>query len=309
MLTHPGCMYLIERPPPFFSIVIPTYNRPQPLQDCLTALLNLNYPRDRFEVIVVDDGSAVPLQSIVAPFQNVLSLTLLRQVNAGPAKARNAGAAVAKGEFVAFTDDDCTPDSNWLIVLAQQFENFPQAVLGGKTINHLSTNLYATAHQILVDYLYQHYNANPNQARFFTSNNMALALEQFQKIGCFDTTFPLAAGEDREFCDRWLSQGYSMCYVAEAVVHHAHRMTLLGFWRQHFNYGQGAFHFHKLRAQRGIGKITVEPLSFYLNLLLYPLQQPLVGSQRVLVSLLFCLSQCANTIGFFWKRFASPLVS
>jgi glycosyltransferase involved in cell wall biosynthesis len=291
--------------PPFFSIVIPTYNRPQPLQECLTALLNLDYPHNRFEVIVVDDGSSVPLQSIVEPFQSTLSLTFLRQVNAGPAKARNAGAAIAKGEFVAFTDDDCTPDAHWLMVLAKQFENSPQAVLGGKTINRLSTNLYATAHQILVDYLYLHYNANPKQARFFTSNNMALALEQFQKIGCFDTTFPLAAGEDREFCDRWLSQGYDMCYVADAVVHHAHRMTLLGFWRQHFNYGQGAFHFHTLRAQRGIGRIAVEPLSFYLNLLLYPLQQPLLRSQRVLVSLLFCLSQCANTLGFFWKRFAS----
>lgn len=292
-------------PPPFFSIVIPTYNRPQPLKNCLTALLNLDYPRDRFEVIVVDDGSSMPLQSIVNPFQSELSLTLLRQVNSGPAQARNAGAAIARGQFVAFTDDDCTPTANWLTVLAQHFMICPNALLGGKTVNKLSTNLYATAHQVLVDYLYQHYNKNPEQAKFFTSNNMALALEQFQKIGCFDTTFPLAAGEDREFCDRWLFQGYEMCYVVDAVVYHAHAMTLPGFWRQHFNYGQGAFHFHRLRAQRGLGRITVEPMSFYLYLLLYPLRQPLMRHQKVLISLLFFLSQCANTLGFFWKRLAS----
>jgi glycosyltransferase involved in cell wall biosynthesis len=293
--------------PPFFSIVIPTYNRPQPLQNCLTALLTLDYPRDRFEVIVVDDGSHMSLQSIVEPFCDVFSLTLLRQDNGGPAQARNAGAVIAKGEFIAFTDDDCMPAANWLTVMAQQFQASAEVLIGGKTINYLSTNLYATAHQILVDYLYQHYNANPQQAKFFTSNNMAVSLSQFQKIGCFDTTFPLAAGEDREFCDRWLSKGYGMRYVTDAVVHHAHGMTLLGFWKQHFNYGQGAFHFHQLRAQRGIGRISVEPLSFYLNLLLYPLQQPLARSQRIFVSLLFCLSQCANTLGFFWKRLGRAL--
>jgi GT2 family glycosyltransferase len=287
---------------PLFSIVIPTYNRPQALSLCLQALSNLNYPRDRFEVIVVDDGSAETLQPIIRPFLESLSLRLLRQENSGPAKARNAGAAVARGEFIAFTDDDCAPAVHWLTVLAQRLRETPNALVGGKTVNSLATNLYASAHQTLIDYLYLHYNKNPRHAKFFTSNNMALSRMQFQQVGCFDTTFPLAAGEDREFCDRWLHQGHEMCYAADAVVYHAHAMTLCGFWRQHFNYGQGAFLFHHLRSQRGIGQIKVESPSFYLNLLLYPLRQPIVGNQRVLMTLLFCLSQCANTVGFCWKR-------
>jgi glycosyltransferase involved in cell wall biosynthesis len=286
---------------PIFSIVIPTYNRPQPLHHCLSVLLNLDYPRDRFEVIVVDDGSSVALQPVIAPFQDPLSLTLVRQDNGGPAKARNTGAAIASGEFIAFTDDDCAPAPHWLRAFAQQFQSSPHALLGGNTLNYLSGNIYATAHQSLVDYLYQHYNANPNQAKFFTSNNIALSREGFRQIGCFNTTFPLAAGEDRELCDRWLHQGYGMCYVSAAVVHHTHSMTLRSFWRQHFNYGQGAFHFHQLRAQRGTGQITVESLAFYCKLLLYPFHHP-TDRNRLSVAGLFLLSQIANTLGFLWKR-------
>jgi GT2 family glycosyltransferase len=52
---------------------------------------------------------------------------------------------------------------------------------------------------------------------------------------------PYAAGEDREFCDRWLRHGYRMAYVPKATVYHAHELTFCTFWRQHFGYGRGAF--------------------------------------------------------------------
>jgi glycosyltransferase involved in cell wall biosynthesis len=76
---------------PSFSIVIPSYRRPRQLAECLRALSRLEYPRDRFEVIVVDDGGDAPLDEVVAPFGSNLSLTLIRQPNAGPAAARNLG--------------------------------------------------------------------------------------------------------------------------------------------------------------------------------------------------------------------------
>ena len=128
---------------PFFSVVIPTYNRPERLANCLEAISQLDYPRDRFEVIVVDDGSKIPLDSVVEPLQQKipeLQLKLIRQENAGPAAARNRGAAEAQGEFLAFTDDDCQPTTDWLIHFAAGFETAPEAMLGGKTINALSQN-------------------------------------------------------------------------------------------------------------------------------------------------------------------------
>ncbi|MCU0526510.1 MAG: glycosyltransferase [Elainella sp. Prado103] len=284
-----------------FSIVIPTYNRPDRLRLCLAAISQLNYPFDRFEVIVVDDGSPTLLHPIVEPFQAQLQLTLLRQVNAGPASARNAGAMLAKGEFLVFTDDDCTPTPTWLTAFQAQFGITPTDLLGGQTLNALPQNLCSTASQILIDYLYGYYNRNDRTAHFFASNNFALPTALFRVLGGFNTAFPLAAGEDREFCDRWLHQGYAMTYVPQAQIYHAHRLNLQTFWRQHFNYGRGAFCFHQLRSQRYQETIKVEALPFYLNLLTYPFltASPIVAP---LLSSLLLLSQIANVMGFVWER-------
>ena len=102
---------------PFFSIIIPTYNRPKQLVVCLESLADLEYPRDCFEVLVVDDGSEISLEPVIAPFHKRINLTLLKQTNAGPAAARNTGARQAKGDFLTFVDNDCKPASDWLKVL------------------------------------------------------------------------------------------------------------------------------------------------------------------------------------------------
>ncbi|MBE9189244.1 glycosyltransferase [Gloeocapsopsis crepidinum LEGE 06123] len=285
-----------------FSIIIPTYARPERLNTCLTAIAQLDYPRDRFEVIVVDDGSPMPLEPIVAPFHNQIALTLIKQLNAGPASARNHGAAKSQGKFLVFTDDDCTPTLNWLTALEQRFKTAPECLIGGKTLNALPNNLYSTASQILIDYLYAYYNSTTQQAQFFASNNFALSAELFRTLGGFDTTFPLAAGEDREFCDRWLYQGYQMVYAPEVQIYHAHKLSLRSFWRQHFNYGRGAFCFHQVRSRRNVERIKVESLSFYFNLLIYPLS--VRSPQPAFLSLLLLLSQIANISGFFWEKYS-----
>lgn len=288
---------------PIFSIIIPTYNRPQRLATCLNALAQLKYAAENFEVIVVDDGSQVSLEPAIASFQDKLDLTVITQTNSGPAKARNVGAAAAKGQFLVFTDDDCTPDADWLTFIAEQLAAAPDCLVGGQTINVLTQNLCSTASQLLIDYLYHYYNSSSSQAHFFTSNNLALSAKLFHQMGGFNANFPLAAGEDRELCDRWSESGYSMIYTPEAIVYHAHQLTLCGFWRQHFNYGRGAYYFHESRFTRGANQITVEPVTFYLDLLKYPLTQKQVSS-RSFITALFLVSQVANAAGFFKEYFA-----
>ena len=284
-----------------FSIIIPTYNRPRRLKQCLQSIAHLDYPRDRFEVIVVDDGSNVALEPVVTTFQEQIDITLLRQENAGPAAARNRGAAQAQGQFLAFTDDDCQPTANWLTQFAKCFATEPQSMLGGQTINALVSNPYSTASQKLIDYLYEYYNPAQGKEAFFASNNIAMPTANFRALGGFDISFPLAAAEDRDFCDRWNSQ-FPMLYVSEAQVNHYHNLSLASFWRQHFGYGRGAFCFHQLRSQRQSKQLEVEPLSFYFNLLFYPFAQA-SEQPKILISGLFFLSQVANVAGFFWEKF------
>ncbi|ELR97378.1 glycosyltransferase family 2 protein [Gloeocapsa sp. PCC 73106] len=289
---------------PVFSVIIPTYSRPQQIKDCLESLTALNYPRDDFEVVVVDDGSPMDLQPIVNKFIDTLNLRLIKQSNSGPAKARNTGAQAARGEFLVFTDDDCQPHPNWLKAFASGFETAPNSILGGHTLNKLSDNIYSEASQLLIDYLYQYYNSLGQKPLFFASNNIALPKAVFEQMGRFNTNFPLAAAEDREFCDRALQGGYVLNYVPEAEIDHAHYLTLPKFWRQHFNYGRGAYVFHQIKAKRQQEKIKVEPISFYLNLLGYPLVRKSL-TQGTLIAALFWLSQVANAAGFFKQKLAT----
>lgn len=297
------------------SVVVPTHNRPERLRKCVAALAAQRYPREAFEVIVVDDGSRHPVDDLLAPFGKDVRLMILRQTNAGPATARNHGASRAAGELLAFTDDDCEPGADWLALLWTRHQQAPDAAIGGRTINALVHNARAEASQALVDYLYSYYGevpaaglrspaAGPATARLFTSNNLAVPAALFRGVGGFDLTFPLAAGEDREFCDRWNHAGYGFVYEPGAVVWHAHALSLAGFWRQHFHYGRGAWHFRAARRRREAADVGIEPLAFYRDLVLHPLRTGgVVRGGRV--AALLTLAQVANAAGFWRERIAA----
>jgi len=284
---------------PFFSIIIPTYNRPRQLHECLKSIERLEFPKKRFEVIVVEKGSKRPLRKLIRSFDNHFSAKLVRQSNAGPAAARNLGAAHAMGDLLVFTDDDCLTVPNWLSKLEKRFDENPKNIIGGRTINTLENNSFAATSQLIIDFAYQYHNADFANARFFASNNMAVPATLFQSIGGFDARF--RASEDREFCDRWLWQGYRMTYAPEIVVHHANPLRLQTYLRQHFNYGRGAFHFHLFRTKRHGLPMSLESKAFYANLLIYPLIRKRY-KEVIFSEALLLLSQVASLLGYFTER-------
>ena len=292
--------------------MIPTYGRPRQLADCLWSLARLDYPRDRLEVLVVDDGSPVPLDdAVLTPFRSQLRVTLIRQANAGPAAARNAAADRATGEYLAFTDDDCLPEPGWLRTLAGVWAESPDSMVGGLTLNG-APNLYSETSQLIVDVVYRHYNADPADAHFIASNNMALPARTFRDVGGFDPSF--RAAEDRDLCDRWRHRGKRIVYVPGAVVHHQRPMSAAAFCRQHFHYGRGAEQFSRQRAERGSGHFLVEA-RFHLdvgNWLWFPLTS--VPARRMAqVAALLGVWQISNLAGFAWaalvRKARGPRVS
>lgn len=286
---------------PLFSIVIPTYNRPDQLAACLESLTRLDCPRHLFEVIVVDDGSRIPPEAVVARFREKLDLTLLPEAHAGPAKARNTGASRARGKFLAFTDDDCLPANDWLRKMEVHFNKDPDQGVGGPLVDARSDSPYSKANHLLLDYLYRYFNREVGAARFLTSSNMAFPGERFKEIGGFDEGFRLAAGEDREFCDRWRHDGRKITFDSVIHVYHTKPMAFGSFFHQHFAYGRGAFYFHRARGQRSGEGIKVEPFSFYWNLLRHPFAQNSLRSKLLISALLF-VSQAANAVGFFYEQ-------
>ena len=279
---------------PAASVVVPTYGRPERLAACLEALAAQEPPPGGFEVVVVDDGSPVPAEAVARPFASRLALTVVRQGNAGPAAARNAGAAAAAGALLAFTDDDCAPAPGWLQALAEAARQNPGALLAGRTVNALPGNPYATASQLLIDYLYEYFAPESGRVPLVASNNLAVPAGAFAAMGGFDAGFPLAAGEDRDLCARWHEAGRPFATVPDAVVAHAHDLTAGGFVRQHLAYGRGAYRYH---VRRPSGGLRPEPLAFYTGLVSFPLGQAR-GVRPLALAGLLAVSQIANVAGY-----------
>lgn len=289
----------MEERNPLFSVVVPTYSRSGGLSACLEALTRLDYPRERFEVIVVDDGGETSLEAVVERFAHRFDIKLVRQSHAGPAAARNLGAARSTGGFLVFTDDDCMPAPNWLGELERRFAAAPDHAIGGRTLNALSGNACARASQIILEAVYSYYNGTSGRPRFLASSNLAVPADRFRAIGGFDASFSTAGGEDRELCDRWLYHGYPMAYAPEAVIYHAHPLTFLGFCRQHFNYGRGALRFSRARVRRGFSRLRPR-LGFYFRLAHAALSQGPGAGMLGLIGLLL-VSRAATALGFVWE--------
>lgn len=136
---------------PLVSVVIPTRDRPDSLACCLEALAAQTMPTGSFEVIVVDDGSLQPLVIDASRWAGRYPLVSIHQRNTGPAGARSRGVVAARGELLAFTDDDCLPTPQWLEMLVATLRKHPEALVGGATINGLQADVYAETSQMILD--------------------------------------------------------------------------------------------------------------------------------------------------------------
>jgi GT2 family glycosyltransferase len=280
---------------PSFSVIVPTYSRPAELAACLRALSALRYPRSRFEVIVVDDGSPCYPEDIVAAARSELDLQLVRTSRGGPAAARNAGAACARGTFLAFTDDDCVPAGDWLETLARRFETSPDQAIAGRKENVFIENAYSMASQLITDAACNHFNADPRRASFCSTSNLAVPASIFRELKGFDPTFRTA--EDREFGDRLRRAGHPLTYAPEILVYHAHSLSLGALVAQHFHFGRGAFRFHEM-SSRGRGSRLPRPdWRFYASLVRSPFPRERLP-RAVWIATLILGAQAANLAGF-----------
>ena len=297
---------MVAQNPPTFSVIVATHNRPQALVRCLRALAGSDLGRGDFEVIVVNDGSSVDYEESLREIRPEFDFQYLTQAQGGPARARNTGLGIARGRYVAFTDDDCAPDPTWLSALKSCLAAHPEAAVGGKTVNGLPANPYSEAHELLMTYILDYQKRNlPGWSPFLTGNNFALSLEQFVETGAFDKTWRYAAAEDREFFNRWLARGKEVVQTDEAVNYHFHAMTFSSFLEVHSRYGSGARLLHSRAGRNGERSVRPAPLSFYWNLIFFPFGRCSV-TKAPKYSALLALAQAAQAFGYFRRMIARP---
>ncbi len=106
------------------SVVVPTYNRLELLKDQVNALMSQTLPSGEYEVIVVNDGSGDGTSAYLDHIEDFYpNLKVFHHQNGGPAKARNTALRSADGDIIAFTDDDCVVETNWLEVILSKWTN------------------------------------------------------------------------------------------------------------------------------------------------------------------------------------------
>ena len=227
---------------PGISIVIPTYNRARQLERCLIALLGLDYPSERMEIIVVDDASSDSTDTILERFSREcavpgITLHVVKHTRQqGVALARNSGATQARMDVLAFIDSDCVATPGWLKELTPLFED-PAIGAAGGMIRAYERHSAFGKYEDVCSSLFM--GVRPQQVKlegpltYLPTANFLVRRAAWQDVGGFA---PLTFGEDVDFCRRLLLHGASIRYEPRGVVLHDYRTTLSGFLKTRVSY-------------------------------------------------------------------------
>jgi GT2 family glycosyltransferase len=216
---------------PKVSVVVCTYNGSKTLDGCLKSLEKLNYPD--YEVVLVNDGSTDSVPEIAARYPYI---RYHAQKNQGLSAARNTGMNLATGEIIAYTDDDCFADPDWLYFLVSKLLETGATGVGGPNLLPTGDGPVAacvsaspgTPAHILID---------DNVAEHIPGCNMAFWAEPLRAVGGFDPVYR-KAGDDVDCCWRLQAEGNVLVYAPAAMVWHHRRATVDAYLKQQRGYGE-----------------------------------------------------------------------
>jgi GT2 family glycosyltransferase len=215
---------------PRASVVVCTYNGGRTLEQCLQSLLRLDYPD--YEVIVVNDGSTDDTESILSRYPEVRAI---HQRNRGLSAARNAGLRAADGSIIAYTDDDCFVDPDWLTQLVYQLERSGAAAVGGPNLSPEDGRMAACVSAAPGQPM--HVLESEQVAEHIPGCNMAFRREALEAVKGFDPQFK-KAGDDVDLCWRLQHAGFWITFAPGAFVWHHRRQNPRAYLRQQAGYGE-----------------------------------------------------------------------
>jgi glycosyltransferase involved in cell wall biosynthesis len=224
-MPAPAIAQYVSAPGISISIIIPALNEEKMIGRCLDSLTQLSLSRDRFEVLVVDNGSRDKTLDIANSFKDHLNLKILQQADVRISALRNLGARAALGKILAFLDADCLAPVDWLDRILALASTNGAGVLG--------------AHYLLpedsswVGRTWHRYQEAPESGEIshVPAGDLVMRREDFLKLGGFDET--IQTNEDYELCERARKAGMHVrAFPQIGVVHLGTAQSLRVFFRK-----------------------------------------------------------------------------
>jgi glycosyltransferase involved in cell wall biosynthesis len=202
---------------PRVSVVICTYNRHALLTECLTSLFSQTYPKEDYEIIVVDDGSTDGTEGVVRELGQTSKRAprYLRQENKGPGAGRNLGIKNARGEIIAFTDDDCIASETWIENGVPYFADDDIVGVEGRTLPAEPVRLQVFPPRF--SYTLQ----VTDESWTYPTCNMFYRKRAILDVGGFNEEYRAPGPEDADLAWRMREKGMKIVFSSEPLVYHA----------------------------------------------------------------------------------------
>ena len=290
---------------PLASIIIIDYKLNNPyLTECLNAIKQQTY--SRYEIILLTD------YPVKLTAQHLHKKSYGHYI--GPAQKRDDGAKLAKGEILAFIDDDAYPHPDWLLHLVKAFQNISVAAVGGPGINppgvtwQEAASGWASASPFGAGfYTYRFLQGKRQFVDDYPSMNLAVRRNAFLEIGGFDSHY--WPGEDTKLClDIVYKLHQKILYEPQALVFHHRRPLWLPHLRQHGNFGLHRGFFARVLPQTSLRPIYLGPslmtlgVTYLITATLVPsLQIPHLYQSGLLLANIYLIAVVCNSLWIWWR--------
>lgn len=231
---------------PVVSIIIPVRNAGETIEDLLKSLINLDYPKEKIEIIIIDGRSTDDTIEKALKYP----VKILTEPGFGPSYARKIGIEASRGEVLAFTDGDCIVPREWVRVIVEDLSRPEIGCVGGSIFAEkgVKNNIYAvyadkSVMRIMPLAEKKEILEEPRILKHLAFCNMAIKREVLKEIGGLDTKFKTF--EDVDTVQSICVKGYKMMLDPRMYVWHKHRQTLKEILKQTYSYGKGGPKFRK----------------------------------------------------------------
>ena len=278
---------------PYFSVIIPVYNRPDEVRELLESLSKQTL-KD-FEVLLIEDGSVNRCDTVAQEFDKDLNICYFYKENSGRRLTRNYGMERASGEYLIFFDSDCIiPERYFEIVKARLEEDYVDC-FGGPDAAHTSfSNLQkAISYSMTSFFTTGGIRGGKKGMEKFTPRtfNMGFSKEVYKRVGGFKDMF----GEDIDLSLRIQKAGFHTVLIRDAFVYHKRRVSFRSFYRQVSVFGRARVDLYLLHPE-SLKIVHLLPAAFVL------------GSLILILLSFFCIWALLPLIVYFLALFFESLV-